>query len=142
MECEAKVMGLQKDKDDAQKNAATFMQKAGELQGELRVRRALFKMDKGIDLAPHHELVSRSPSVLTQRDPRATVLLLFPSVLSILMSTAARCPRRASFMPEAISRMLESLQGTTEGTAMKSGLGTSPKSFFIISPCYQVQHGG
>ena len=31
---------------------------------------------------------------------------------------------------------------TFEGTAMKSGLGTSPKSFFIISPCYQVQHGG
>ena len=27
------------------------MQKAGELQGELRVLRALFKMDKGIDLA-------------------------------------------------------------------------------------------
>ena len=31
---------------------------------------------------------------------------------------------------------------TAEGTAMKSGLGTSPKYFFIISPCYQVQHGG
>ena len=30
---------------------------------------------------------------------------------------------------------------TCEGTAMKSGLGTSPKSFCIISPCYQVQHG-
>ena len=31
-----------------------------------------------------------------------------------------------------------------EGTAMKSGhkLGTSPKLFFIIRPCYQVQHGG
>ena len=29
-----------------------------------------------------------------------------------------------------------------EGTAMKSGLSTSLKSFFIISPCYQVQHGG
>ena len=29
-----------------------------------------------------------------------------------------------------------------EGTAMKSGLGTSQKSFFIISPCHQVQHGG
>ena len=29
-----------------------------------------------------------------------------------------------------------------EGTAMKSGIGTSPKSFFILSPCYQVQHGG
>ena len=29
-----------------------------------------------------------------------------------------------------------------EGTAMKSGLGTSPKSFIIIRPCYQVQHGG
>ena len=28
-----------------------------------------------------------------------------------------------------------------EGTAMKSGLGTA-KSFFVISPCYQVQHGG
>ena len=25
-----------------------------------------------------------------------------------------------------------------EGTAMKSGLGTSPNSFFIISPCYQI----
>ena len=32
--------------------------------------------------------------------------------------------------------------GSSEGTAMKSGLGTSPKSVFIISPCYQVQHGG
>ena len=32
----------------------------------------------------------------------------------------------------------------SEGTAMKSGLklGTSPKSVFIISPCYRVQHGG
>ena len=29
-----------------------------------------------------------------------------------------------------------------EGTAMKSGLGASPKSVFIKSPCYQVQHGG
>ena len=33
-------------------------------------------------------------------------------------------------------------QRTNEGTAMKSGLSTSLKSFFIISPCYQVQHGG
>ena len=66
MECEAKATGLQKDKDGAQKNAATFMQKASELQGELRVLRALFK---GIHLAPHQDSVSRSPSVLTQRDP-------------------------------------------------------------------------
>ena len=33
-------------------------------------------------------------------------------------------------------------QSTDEGTAIKSGLGTSPKLFFITSPCYQVQHGG
>ena len=29
-----------------------------------------------------------------------------------------------------------------EGTAMKSGLGTSQKSLFIISPCYPVQQCG
>ena len=29
-----------------------------------------------------------------------------------------------------------------EGTAMKSGLGTLPNSFVIISPWYQVQHSG
>ena len=29
-----------------------------------------------------------------------------------------------------------------EGTAMKSGLSTSQKSFLIIKPGYQVQHGG
>ena len=34
------------------------------------------------------------------------------------------------------------LELTHEGTAMKSGLSTSLKSFFIISPCYQVHHGG
>ena len=35
-------------------------------------------------------------------------------------------------------------QMSDEGTAMKSGLSTSPKSFFIVKPCYQdlVQHGG
>ena len=38
---------------------------------------------------------------------------------------------------------LVAFQEASEGTAMKCGLGTSPKSFFIIlSPCYQVQHGG
>ena len=34
------------------------------------------------------------------------------------------------------------IAGPFEGTAMKSGLVTSLKSFFIISPYYQVQHGG
>ena len=79
---------MQSDKDDAQKNAAVFMQKAGELQGELRVLRALFKMDKGIDLAPRPESVSRSPSVLTQRDPneRSTTVSQSPEYTDIQRS--------------------------------------------------------
>ena len=85
LECEAKIRGLEKDKDDAQKKAAVFMQKAGELQGELRVLRALFKMDKGIDLAPRTESVSRSPSVLTQRDPndRSTTVSQSPECADV-----------------------------------------------------------
>ena len=85
MECEAKVRSLERDKADAQKNAAVFMQKAGELQGELRVLRALFKMDKGIDLAPRTESVSRSPSVLTQRDPndRSTTVSQSPECADV-----------------------------------------------------------
>ena len=87
LECEAKIRGLEKDKDDAQKKAAVFMQKAGELQGELRVLRALFKMDKGIDLAPRTESVSRSPSVLTQtqRDPndRSTTVSQSPEYADV-----------------------------------------------------------
>ena len=61
------------------------MQKAGELQGELRVLRALFKMDKGIDLAPRPESVSRSPSVLTQRDPndRSTTVSQSPEYADV-----------------------------------------------------------
>ena len=43
---------------------------------------------------------------------------------------------KASHLPPAKPK------GPYEGTAMKSGLSTSLKSFFIISPCYQVQHGG
>lgn len=85
LETEARIRGLEKDKDDAQKKTAVFMQKAGELQGELRVLRALFKMDKGIDLAPRTESVSRSPSVLTQRDPndRSTTVSQSPECADV-----------------------------------------------------------
>ena len=84
-------------------------------------------------------IIRRFPNVLNKcRHPASPHRVLQSSV--DLDKHAKNTSRKADRKGYDDSRVDTAV--TYEGSAMKSGLGTSPKSFFIMSPCYQVQHGG